>query len=263
MWIFSWMYQQRESHCMHTWCTDIPLFPFHFLSKSRSALSSTPHTKKLALLAVFFWGWWNGARGFGRLANADSLFRRITEASLWMEIKLVWMKDLGTAKAQGLPLSRRSFLNRELTPGVREEKDASSTCRQNVIWAPSRHFHIKDMCEGCCSVDLQNTLLFHFFIVSFTSLFSVSVFTFSFFWSLYLYPFPPWTDVLFFSFSLSLLPWKKYRKHNDTAVPFEEAPENKLLFSERDGTNSRIASLLLLQRDPQAPTSDPSAVKRD
>lgn len=90
-----------------------------------------------------------------------------------MEIKLVRMRDLGTAKAQGLPLSPsicNSALNRELTSRVRQEKDASSARCQNVIWARSRHFHIKATCEGCCTVLTCKT---HFFFVCFVLLFSL------------------------------------------------------------------------------------------
>lgn len=101
-----------------------------------------------------------------------------------MEIKLVWMRDLGTAEAQGLPLSFsvcHSFLNRELTSCVREEKDGSSTHCQNVIWALSQHFQYQGhVWRLLRCVDLQNTLLF-VFIVFFILLFSICFELFRFF----------------------------------------------------------------------------------
>lgn len=175
-WIYIYM-------CIHTACihSDTPLSPVHPPSECCSTLSPTQHTKKKNLhlsqsvshFPKALFGWWKHMIGFGRLANVDSLFKGIIELSLclWMEIKLVRRRDMGTAKAQGLPLSLpmcNSFLNRELTSCVRQEKDASSACCQNGIWTCSRHFHIKDMREGCCTVLTCKT---HFFIVFFVLLF--------------------------------------------------------------------------------------------
>lgn len=106
----------------------------------------------------FFFGWWNYVIGFGR-PSADSLFKRIMELTLclWMEIKLVWMRDLGDGAglwdSPSLSLSAIAFLNRVLTSCVRREGKMPPVHAVRT-WSerPTPHFHIKDTCEGCCTV---------------------------------------------------------------------------------------------------------------
>lgn len=95
-----------------------------------------------------------------------------------MEIKLAWMGDFGAAKAQGLllrppatsPPRLPQLFERESSPLVSDREEMPPVVRcQNAIWALSHYFHIKDTCEGCLSVDLQNTLLKPLFIVFFFS----------------------------------------------------------------------------------------------
>lgn len=169
--------------------TDTPLPPVHYTSECCSPHSPTQHTKNLHSLQSVSrfpeapFGWWNRTIGFGQWVNVDSLFKRIIELSLclWMEIKLVWMRDLGTAKAQGLPLSlptRHSFFlcvffsnsNRELTSCVRQEKDASSMHCQNVIWAFKLAFPYQAHVWRLCWLAKHTAISFLYCFLCFTIL---------------------------------------------------------------------------------------------
>lgn len=156
--------------CKHTDTPLFPLFAFYLnavlhshqpsmLKNLRSLQSVSPLSRGLSFLC-----WWNRTIGSGQRVNVDCLFKRITGAESTSVNGDQACLDEGfgdSEKAQGLPLPHtlslsfpfcHSFLNRELTSCVRQKKDASSTRCQNVIWALSRHFHIKDTCEGCCTV---------------------------------------------------------------------------------------------------------------
>lgn len=276
---------------------------YHLIVHARTTLSIWMLSRALALpasfkkkrpcafavyitLFFFFFGWWNYVIGFGR-PSADSLFKRIMELTLclWMEIKLVWMRDLGDGAglwdSPSLSLSAIAFLNRVLTSCVRR-KGKMPPVHAVRTWSerPTPHFHIKDTCEGCCTVltckkkrkeTLTLTLPFH--CSPFLSVFSLfyyspsvsrRVLTFSFF---------PWTDALFLChLNFLFLFWFWFflllsRSPSPLSSPphilwslFDEAPENRLL-SHRGQAAQTAAVPSLLQRDPRVLTFEPSSMK--
>lgn len=257
---------------------------YHLIVHARTTLSIWMLSRALALPASFkkkktmrfyslyhafsfFFGWWNYVIGFGR-PSADSLFKRIMELTLclWMEIKLVWMRDLGDGAglwdSPSLSLSAIAFLNRVLTSCVRREGKMPPVHAVRT-WSerPTPHFHIKDTCEGCCTVltckkkgKKHSHSLCHFTVLPFFQYFlcftihrlslvvsSPSRF-FPHFWSLLICLPPSWTDALFLChLNFLFLFWFWFflllsRSPSPLSSPphilwslFDEAPENRLL----------------------------------
>lgn len=147
---------------------------------------------------------------------------------LWMEIKLVWMRDLGDGAglwdSPSLSISAIAFLNRVLTSCVRREGKMPPVHAVRT-WSerPAPHFHIKDTCEGCCTVLTckkkgKKHSLCHFTVLPFFQCFlcftihrlSLAVSSpsrfFPHFWSLLICLPPSWTDALFL-YHLNFLFW--------------------------------------------------------
>lgn len=166
------------------------------------------------------------------------LFKRIIELSLclWMEIKLVWMRDLGTTKAQGLPLSlpiRHSFFifffktecsplvsDRKKMPPVRTVKTWSE--HSAGISISSTRVKAVLTCKTHCYFI---SLLFSLFCYSLSVFSCICTFSFSFFSSILIFVSlficlsPLRTDTFFFYLFNSvcffpspfLSPWEKHR----------------------------------------------------
>lgn len=191
-----------------------------------------------------------------------------------------------------LSLSAIAFLNRVLTSCVRREGKMPPVHAVRT-WSerPTPHFHIKDTCEGCCTVltckkkkgKKHSHSLCHFTVLPFFQYFlcftihrlslvvsSHSRF-FPHFWSLLICLPPSWTDALFlchlnflFLFLFFLL---LSRSPSPLSSPphilwslFDEAPENRLL-SHRGQAAQTAAVPSLLQRDPAVLTFEPSSMK--
>ena len=136
--------------------------------------------------ALFFFGWWKRAIGFGRLAECGFSIQTNNRAESVSANGDQACQDEGFGDGGGSgtpplspPLLSLQYLSffffvTESSPLASDRKTMPP-----VLRAFSRHFHIKDTCEGCRAVlTWKHTLLYCFFFVLLFSVFS-NGFTFS------------------------------------------------------------------------------------
>lgn len=237
---------------MHT------LFTFHLNASLRSRLPSIlTNLRSRTLYHTFhrlLFGWWNSTIGFRRLQNVDPLFKQIIEPRLRMEIKLVWVRDLGTAMAQGLPFSFPichcfSFFKTESSPLVADRKKKALS---HAVKTWSEHTADIYISMTCFKAVAKHTI-FPFVLIFFSRASRLVVLLY---FDLHLpvcLPcvqtlYSPIFETLFLLFPTPHLEREKSQTH--TVVPLKGSPWKQIaLLAGRERTHSRVPSLL--QRDPR------------
>ena len=176
--------------CVHAACTHtdtlLRMNGVHLpslLKKKKNEKTCTPRSLYHTFQRLFF-GWWKRAIGFGRLAECGFSIQTNNRAESVSANGDQACQDEGFGDGGGSgtpPLSPSPlptvsvFFSKESSPLASDRKKTMPP----VLWAFSRHFHIKDTCEGCCTVlSWKHTLLYCFFFVLLLSVFS-NGFTFS------------------------------------------------------------------------------------